>query len=314
MKKIYVLFLLLIAIFLYGNPLYASPSYVVDEDGNVIKNTIDGKIDEWASSSVQSVQPEAYVFKDGLPWWHGGEDYDVEKLGLYIDDRYMYIALQTDFDIADLGSGAGGESSGDFIFDFNDDNTYEFALDFSINDGDDTIDFTLYDNTYADSPIAWDSTTSFQNGTVVNKIGAPWQAHSGTGRSTSNLVGNGTVVKSAYFDPWDNDGGYKYCDGLDTDEHEGHRIELAVDLDKLTGGLADLFANNSELSMHWQMSCGNDYLEVVEKYTYTPSGGTSPTPEPQTFLMFGVGLIAFSFYGRRRLEEMKDIDDKKKSM
>jgi len=57
--------------------------------------------------------------------------------------------------------------------------------------------------------------------------------------------------------------------------------------------LADLgLQDGGNLTIHWTMKCGNDYLNL--------NADVNPVPEPATMLLLGTGLIGLAGFGKRR--------------
>jgi len=229
---------------------------------------------------------------------HGGEDYDVEELGLYIDDNMLYIGMQTNFD---LKSGQNGISPGDFIFNFDEssstfaadnEDTDDFAFKFSINN-DNSVDLTLVTGGLQES-----HTTDVQNFPdsygpgFTGNYGKAWQLN-----ETSTTLSQKFTNAGLYT--YGNNGGENYYyNGSNT-------IEAAVNLNQLSGELSNIFKNytNTSVTMFWQPSCGNDFLAARSDFSYTPNSPGSPVPEPATILLFGMGLLGAGALGRKQINK-----------
>jgi hypothetical protein len=216
----------------------------------------------------------------------GGQDYDVEKIGLYIEDSVLYFGLQTGFEI---NYKEDYVDPGDIAIDIGSDGIYEFALRFS----DDGSNSAFLNENYAgtnnvfdanldifsiDGDSAWDIG---YDGFVAAK---PFKLYDGT------LLGASTI-KAKYS----REGGYSYDPYRNT-------LEGAINFDTLTARLATLgqtINESTNITIHWTMSCGNDYLANTLNYTPTPDS-FSQTPEPATLLLFGMGLLGAGAYGRKR--------------
>ncbi len=62
---------------------------------------------------------------------------------------------------------------------------------------------------------------------------------------------------------------------------------LRISIDAM--GLGWDFSDVDSLGFHWTMTCANDVIE-----------GGAPVPEPGTVFLFGAGLLAMAFAGRKR--------------
>ena len=104
--------------------------------------TIDGVFSEseWAGNFTEE---DIIYNSSGFvgPGW-GGQEYDVEYIGLLIENGTVYFALQTGFDLI-YGTTAHGP--GDFAFDVGSDGSFEFALDYLITEPT-AVAYSLYDD------------------------------------------------------------------------------------------------------------------------------------------------------------------------
>lgn len=227
---------------------------------------------------------------------YGDTYYDVEELGLYISDTTLYIGLQTEFDLKD---GVNGVSSGDFIFNFDEsyqadvagkanfaiDNTDtdDFAFDFSIN-SDNTVNLTLLKGSMVGTGV----------GTYADNYGKDWGI---TGADTSVTFNNVGLFSEGYY----------YGDGDGIYSNGKYTLEAAISLDQLSDYLGTLFAANNSVTMFWQPSCGNDFLAARSDLTFAPTTPGDPVPEPETLLLFGIGLVGVSAFGRKRMGSGRKI-------
>lgn len=237
---------------------------------------------------------------------YSGYGYDVEEIGVYIQDNILYIGLQTDYDISSNPANSDGVKAGDFIFTFGDngddtlsdydlnndgykngDYAYSFAFDFSISNG-------VVDITYLSGEM-----TGTGVGTSTNNYGTDW----GIASSTTQVAGYEIDYSYGYSNV-NSDSTDDYLDGKYT-------LELAINLDSLSDELSTLLNNSGDhdsVAMYWQPSCGNDFLAARADFDYTPetaNGGASPVPEPGTMLLFGMGLLGAGALGRQRGRLMK---------
>lgn len=220
-----------------------------------------------------------------------GEVYDVEKLGMYINDNMLYFGIQTDFHLD--GGWASTENKyrydeygvkqkknnshvdpGDFAFDFNGDGTYEAGIDFQISGG--NVIFTFFE---IDTPGNW--------GNPVDHLqNSPYTAFL-ENYKTSQKSGTGTGEFEAVISYFDDNG-----------RSPGDVLEAAINLDTLSSELNQLFqGSNKTLNLYWTMESGNDALLVSESYSYTPG---SQVPEPATLLLVGIGLLGLGAFKRKR--------------
>ncbi len=103
---------------------------------------VNGVFDDWAGHSANGDG----VVGPGV----GGQAYDVEYLGLYIDTSLVTFGLQTGFDIVNgRDSGSLHFAPGDIALNVDSDDFYEYALVFSIDVG----AYNLFEVTTWDAPV-----------------------------------------------------------------------------------------------------------------------------------------------------------------
>jgi len=194
---------------------------------------------------------------------YGGQSFDVEYLGLYVDATGMvYFGLQTGFNLA-KGVTYGGThyGVGDLALDVNNDGVYDYAIRFTIKSGIPT--FTL------EKVSTWQHVMYPQF-----SVSDPYKYATGTA-VPATFTG---AYSSGKFSN-NKDGGTSYV------------LEGSFDLNSLA-----LYSGGA-ITLHWTMSCGNDYLNV----TTTPT--PVPVPEPGTIFLLGSGFAgygAWRFIRRRR--------------
>lgn len=252
---------------------------------------IDGKMNsaEWAGY---------YVEAPGVTPGGGGQDFDIEKMGVFVDDTYLYIGLQTGFE---LNYKEDNETPGDIAIGFGA-SGFQFALrfNFGLNEGTDYTGFQnedMFDIGYdklerADLDIyrvtSWD-TVNFGG---TQPTDSPFKAD---GVSLGSVEGlDGSVAYNRY-----DINGNEYT--VDNNDPYSNTIEAAIKLSDLsaalTGGLD--FENGFAANIFWTMSCNNDMLGASYAYQPPPDGSNS-VPEPATLLLFGMGLLSAGAYGRKR--------------
>jgi len=222
MKK-HIIYILAIMIYL----AMASTSQAVTVDG-VFDNT-----GEWAGyhASEDGVGIGGFVG----PGW-GGQDFDVEYLGLRETGNTVYFGLQTGFDLSDgeVVYGSTTYYAGDFALDVNGDGFYEYAIDFSVSGG--VPSFSLYQVTSWEDPEFASST--------------PYR------RDSATLLYDSTFFDGAYGEGVfanNSDGGTSYV------------LEGSFDFSLLA------LYSGGDIGIHWTMSCGNDVLDFETTPAPEPS-------------------------------------------
>lgn len=246
--------------------LVASSAYAAPYIGGVMR------ISEWAGYYTDG---DGVVSPGG-----GGQDFDIEKIGLFMDDTKLYIGLQTGFDITGDNK-VDTIEGGDFALDFGDDGSFEFGFRYDISSSGTINSVKLYHANSWDDPSPHSSST-------------PWRMNAIDGNalaSTSNGSINAAFGKSTGW--W----GWPYGD-------THYTLEASVNLSVLTDKLKAINTNGyhfDRVTAHWTMGCGNDVLET----TMTKNFDYNPVPEPATLLLFGMGLLGAGALGRKKIRESK---------
>lgn len=192
--------------------------------GNANANTI--TVDGNFSTTEWNGQ---YADGDGTVYpGSGGQDYDVEYLGLYIENGILYFGLQTGFNLADGRDYKDLHfNPGDFGLDIDGDGIYEYAIDFLIDTTTNDVLYSLIDMSSA--------TTTW--------IEAYYSAHRDiAGPVEAEYTGSDVLATFSAID------GYSVSGDHYTLEGSFELALLGIDLDGAT------------ISINWTMGCGNDYL------------------------------------------------------
>ena len=199
-----------------------------------------------------SYSAENYVGSGGYvgPGW-GGQAFDVEYLGLqFTSGGKLYFGLQTGFDVINGVDVSGHHyAPGDFALNVNGDSAYDYAIHFDFAGS--TPTYSLY------QVSSWNSTEYFS-------AGNPFTMASGTLQSATFEAAYGTTIDTVNNGP-------------------SYILEGSLDLSDLA------LYSGGPITLHWTMSCGNDYLN----HTSSPSN----VPEPSTLVLLGSGLTMASAWG-----------------
>jgi hypothetical protein len=209
---------------------------------------------------------------------HGGQNYDVEFLGVAIDSARLYLAIVTGqrpdngftrFSPGDVrivannghvygietGGGIGGAAGAGLLTeDSGAGSTY------MLNSSGWTV-------SYGDSPRSVGSIWQDPNW-LLDPIGTPTEVQMANNTSGTQ-VGTADFVYTRDADP--------------TTQHSV--IELSID--------RGIFVGATELDIYWAPSCGNDVLEVKDDLP-------ARVPEPGTLGTLAAGLLALGWIRRRR--------------
>ena len=251
--------------------------------------TIDGDFnrDEWTIDGTAYYAEEDWVRRyDGYVGpGYGGQEFDVEYLGLFIDDQNLYFGLQTGFEL-NYGESAGNAfyEPGDIALDFrllgdqDQEKDYEFGFRFSIpgiqglNTGQSGVEYDAVLETYFNP--------QWSDPTLYPEVGQY--------RVTS---GSGEEIEPVYEAKYQRFGDISY------DPYQ-NALEASISLDSIAGKLAQIGVNpgsSYEVTIHWTMECGNDVLN--QSFTFN---APQPVPEPATILFLATGLIGLGAAKRKK--------------
>ncbi len=243
-----------------------------------------------------------YVGKKGYVGpGYGGQKFDAEYLGLFIDDHYLYFGLQTGFNLKDgedCGSSSNKEhySAGDIAIDFSKDLSTNPDFEFGIDLDNISENGTSGAGTSLWAVNSWTQPTPYTNS-------APFQIAEVNGTNDGSLITfattNNAWSKMTTEEKNNVDYFAKYSGhGKNSDVFEG-KIKLSLLQETLSNININLNGTSSYYAtIHWTMSCGNDYLNKTIKYN-------SPVPEPATILLFGMGLLGAGTLVRKKMSSKK---------
>ncbi len=288
---------LLIRVFIFS--MFVSSCFCGSVYARTTNSISTGRLIDWSGSSLDSTiaNPSGNNINP-TPTYSGnihteigykaGDGYDLQMLGLYINDGYLNLTLNGTYDFTKNQNNSGIET-GDFIFTFYDSDsadTYAVALSFSFDRCDRLTGLTFY-----------------------------WGLDSGDFDNAGRNQGAFEVSDSYTSTYWDWSDYYPYLnDSVDnlaassyeylfTENGYDYSLNLAISLASLESALQSIITGSNYATMYWQMSCGNDILYTADRYPDTTTGGE--VPEPATFFLLGIGLLGAGFLERRRQDQQK---------
>lgn len=235
----------------------------------IVTYVVDGFLDDWGVvpfSQWTPTRPTAdWLTEDywgGLnnlykPSYYGGELFDSEAIYFDDDPLFSYFALITSFPSAGVPDPYGRAityRTGDIALDLNGDGDYEYGIKTT---GADTglVSFNpLWSLPHKNYGFPQDFPSEFTNGTTLGYTQIAY-------RDIGDKEGNGT---STYV------------------------IEGMVSRDWLGNPAGD-----TNLKLHWVMSCGNDALDLPADFD------SPPVPEPVTGLLFLCGVMVWGLWRKR---------------
>ena len=215
---------------------------------------------------------------------YGGQNFDVEYISLFIDDTNLYFGLQTGFELNYKEYASGRYLyPGDIALGFNPVGTdpqqrdYQFGFKFTIpeiqgeNYGQSGVQYVAELETYFQPN--WSDPTIFDDAGPYN-------------------VSSGTTMNPGY------EAKYKRFGGT-SGNPDRNTLEASVSLAAIAGKLSEIGINpsSSDVTIHWTMQCGNDYLDHTIAFN-----APVPIPEPATFLLFATGLFGLGAVKRKNFQ------------
>jgi hypothetical protein len=161
--------------------------------------------------------------EDYLNPGYGGQDYDIEYLGLFVSDTRLYFGLQAGLELEKPAT-SGNQQPGDIAIDIGNDNSYEYAIRFW------TESIQLIGATSAPLDVAYSQ----------HSISDPW-------RLVGDEVGTTPNTYNIHF-----------ATGTDSFNNPTNILEGYVDL-----ALLGLSGFDQDIAAHFTMNCGNDVGDVT---------------------------------------------------
>lgn len=298
MRKWYVfLQTLLILIFLTSTG-YAAPAYNT-YDGNLDSGweSVIGGSGDWSDKSISGASGDGWTAGD--TWESNGRHYNggnwnVNNIGVYTDNDYLYFGLETGFDLKNGEKHYNDNTyAGDIALDFDSDGSFEFGINFDFN-GSNQPSLNIYKVDSWKTTNTMDNKNNYQYDDRVNRVTGSngYSSNSHYSYRTPISVTNGSAIgnSSSYFVGFDEA----------NNSVKTNTIEGAIDLDLLNSELSNIYGSQykaDDVAILWTMSCGNDVLDATGSITNTPPPAV---PEPSTYMLFGFGLIGLSALGRRK--------------
>jgi hypothetical protein len=209
---------------------------------------------------------------------YGGQNYDVEFMGVAIDASRLYIAIVSG---QRPDNGLQRFSPGDLRIVAN--NGHVYGVEFGGGVGGAAAAGLLTEggdgSTYALDSSGW----TVSHALSVRAVGSVWRDPNWlldpiAPKTEVQMAGDGTGVEVGTAD-------FVYTRNADpTAQHSV--IELAIN--------RDLFADATALDVYWAPSCGNDVLEINDDLL------PARAPEPGTLGVLAAGMLAFGLVRRRR--------------
>ncbi len=220
------------------------------------------------------------------PGW-GGQAFDAEYLYYKVEGNFLYLGLQTGFDLIDGVQTFSSKQywAGDLALSFDGNaitgpanpttmaNSYEFGIDFGLK----TADY---------NSLNVDAVKNSVDGQGVGKdMAGIYRVNDG--QWNTNMVNSFENDSSPFAmdQRWDGTGANPFLAELLLNEAgtDGTSFYRYVAFDLTTLGLASL--DNIAMDAHWTMSCGNDNINGQASFS---------APEPSGLILVAMGLIGMA--------------------
>lgn len=224
---------------------------------------------------------------------YGGQDFDAEALytGFDVTNNTLYVALVTGFNIEGQVMGGVTYFAGDIFIDFGNYRPQNGQNPENNSNITSTNTAVPYNNTGHSWDLAFSLNGALATDTTRNAVrnfgiqGSPAPGQQGYNGGPLRATG-GTV---------DGQAGFNYTANFGSTHRNLYQFAYQLDTTNAlhAGWIDSLYSNNSGANggwtVHWTMSCGNDYLDAA--------GYLVPVPAAAPMGLLGLGLAAFA---RRR--------------
>lgn len=199
---------------------------------------------------------------------YGGQPYDVEYLGLTLQNGILNFGLQAGLGLK-FNDAADGHNftarPGSLALDINDDGIFDYGIRFF------TEEIELVTAPTADS---WIDVCYFPEAD-------PWRIGTKADPGAPEFLTSG----SAY----DQFGDIVFADTYDAFGNTSYSLEGVINLNMIG-------YHGGDVSAHFTMFCGNDVANIT-------TTGTAPVPEPATMFLMGTGLMGIAGIYRKKFKK-----------